>query len=73
MAAVPDFDQNETQEWLDALDAVIEREGPERAHQLIELLTDKARRSGASMPYRANTAYINTIPPHMEEIGRAHV
>ena len=29
MSAVPDFDQNETQEWLDALDAVIDREGPE--------------------------------------------
>ncbi len=67
MAAVPDFDQNETQEWLDALDAVIEREGPQRAHDLIELLTDKARRSGAHIPYSANTAYINTIPPHMEE------
>ncbi len=67
MSAVPDFDQNETQEWLDALDAVIDREGPERAHQLIGLLTDKARRSGASIPYSANTAYINTIPPHMEE------
>ncbi len=67
MAAVPDFDQSETLEWLEALDAVIEREGPERAHYLLELLTDKARRSGAYVPYSANTAYINTIPPQMEE------
>ena len=67
MAAVPEFDQDETQEWIDALDAVIAREGPDRAHYLLELLTDKARRSGAFVPYSANTAYINTIPPHMEE------
>ncbi|MGH8697866.1 MAG: pyruvate dehydrogenase (acetyl-transferring), homodimeric type, partial [Burkholderiales bacterium] len=73
MAAVPDFqaandpDTLETQEWIEALDAVIEREGPERAHYLLERLIDEARRSGAYIPYSANTAYINTIPPHLEE------
>ena len=67
MSALPDFDQSETQEWLEALDAVIEREGSERAHYLLELLIDKARRSGAFVPFSANTAYINTIPPHLEE------
>ncbi|TAK87344.1 MAG: pyruvate dehydrogenase (acetyl-transferring), homodimeric type [Betaproteobacteria bacterium] len=73
MAAVPQFpaandsDALETQEWLDALEAVLEREGPERAHFLLERLIDKARRSGAYIPFSANTAYINTIPPHMEE------
>ncbi|HSE47948.1 MAG TPA: pyruvate dehydrogenase (acetyl-transferring), homodimeric type [Terriglobales bacterium] len=73
MAAVPQFpaandpDALETQEWLDALEAVLEREGPERAHYLLERLIDKARRSGAYIPFSPNTAYINTIPPHMEE------
>src|SRR5262245_20888365 len=72
MAAVPDFnaandpDTLETQEWLEALETVLEREGPERAHYLLEQLIDKARRSGAHIPYNPNTAYINTIPPHME-------
>ena len=72
MAAVPDFnaandpDTLETQEWLEALEAVLEREGPERAHYLLEKLIDKARRSGAHIPYSPNTAYINTIPPQME-------
>jgi pyruvate dehydrogenase E1 component len=61
-----DIDPGETQEWLDALEAVIEAEGIERAHFLIESLVDKARRAGANLPYKANTAYINTIPPHME-------
>src|SRR5262247_1479392 len=73
MSAVPQFpaandpDALETQEWLDALEAVLEREGPERAHFLLERLIDKARRSGAHIPFSPNTAYINTIPTHMEE------
>jgi len=61
-----DPDPQETQEWLDALDAVIEAEGVERAHFLLERLIDQARRSGANLPYSANTAYVNTIPPHLE-------
>ena len=61
-----DLDSTETREWLDALEAVIEAEGPERAHYLIERLVDKARRSGINLPYKANTAYINTIPPHRQ-------
>ncbi len=67
MDRFPDPDPQETQEWLDALEAVLEREGPNRAHYLLERLIDKARRSGAYLPYSANTAYINTIPPAKEE------
>ncbi len=73
MSALPQFtaandpDAQETQEWLDALEAVLEHEGPERAHFLLERLVEKARRSGAYLPYTAQTAYINTIPPHLEE------
>ena len=62
MAALPDNDPDETNEWLEALDGVLEHEGPERAHYILEKLIDKARRSGAYLPYSANTAYINTIP-----------
>jgi len=62
-----DIDSQETQEWLDALDSVLDADGPERAHFLLEKLIDKARRSGAYLPYRANTAYVNTIPVNMEE------
>jgi pyruvate dehydrogenase E1 component len=57
-----DLDPQETREWLDALSAVLSIEGPDRAHFLIEQLIDTARRSGAYMPFSANTAYINTIP-----------
>jgi pyruvate dehydrogenase E1 component len=56
-----DLDPQETREWLDSIDSVLRAEGPERAHFLIERLIDRARRSGAYLPYRANTAYVNTV------------
>ncbi len=72
MSALPnqllpsDPDTQETQEWLEALEAVIEQEGPERAHYLIERLVELARRTGINLPYKATTAYINSIPPGKE-------
>ncbi|HJV80745.1 pyruvate dehydrogenase (acetyl-transferring), homodimeric type [Noviherbaspirillum sp.] len=65
--AANDPDVMETQEWLDALEAVIETEGPERAHYLMERMVDLARRRGAYIPFSANTAYVNTIPAHLGE------
>jgi len=62
-----DSDPQETREWLDALEAVLEREGPERAHFLLEALVEKARRTGAFLPFNPTTAYLNTIPPHLEQ------
>jgi len=61
MASLPDYDPQETQEWLDALESVLENEGAERAHFLLEQLIDKARLSGAGMPFSAVTPYCNTI------------
>ena len=60
-------DPIETQEWLDALAAVIENEGTERAHFLLEAMIDQARRSGSNLPYNATTAYVNTIPTHLQQ------
>jgi pyruvate dehydrogenase E1 component len=67
MEPFPDIDPQETQEWLDALEGVIQYEGTERAHYLLERLVEKARRAGAYLPYSATTAYINTIPASKEE------
>jgi pyruvate dehydrogenase E1 component len=64
--AANDPDVVETQEWLDALEAVIENEGPDRAHYLMERMVDLARRRGATIPFSSNTAYVNTIPAHLE-------
>ncbi len=57
-----DADPLETREWLDALEAVIDQEGPERAHYLIEKLIALGQRAGINLPYSANTDYVNTIP-----------
>ncbi|MBC7207813.1 MAG: pyruvate dehydrogenase (acetyl-transferring), homodimeric type, partial [Methyloversatilis sp.] len=68
MSALPnpllasDPDAVETQEWLDALEGVIEHAGEQRAHYLIERLTELSRRAGINIPYSATTAYVNTIP-----------
>ena len=62
VATVDDLDPQETREWLDSLDSVLATDGAQRAHYLIECLVERARRSGVYLPYRANTAYINTIP-----------
>ncbi len=61
-----DIDPLETREWVEALEAVIDADGPERAHFLLEALVDEARRRGAHIPFKATTAYLNTIPPHLE-------
>ncbi|MBV6413977.1 MAG: pyruvate dehydrogenase (acetyl-transferring), homodimeric type [Xanthomonadales bacterium PRO6] len=65
-ASKTDIDAVETQEWLDALEAVLERDGPERAHFLLNHLVEVSRRAGAQLPFDPTTEYINTIPPHLE-------
>ena len=62
MADLPDYDPQETQEWLDALDSVLDNAGPERAHYLISQLIGKARLAGTDLPFSATTPYLNTIP-----------
>ena len=62
-----DNDPQETQEWLDALESIIEVEGGEKAHHILEKLIDMARRSGVNLPYSSNTAYVNTIPVDQQQ------
>ena len=66
MLNLNDVNPEETQEWIDALEAVIEEEGGERAHFLVSQLIDNARRNGADIPHSGNTAYLNTIPVNQE-------
>ncbi len=61
-AAEPD--PRETDEWIEALDGVISAEGPQRAREIIEALTVRARTRGADIPITLTTPYINTIPVH---------
>ncbi|HEV8625210.1 MAG TPA: pyruvate dehydrogenase (acetyl-transferring), homodimeric type [Acidimicrobiia bacterium] len=62
-----DPDPIETQEWIEALDSVLDFEGAERAHFLLDELISEGRRRGAPMPYSPNTPYLNTIPPGRED------
>jgi pyruvate dehydrogenase E1 component len=62
-----DPDPQETGEWLESIDAVIDHDGPVRARQLLELTAEHARRSGAHVDFTGPTPYINTIPPEEEE------
>ena len=61
-----DIDPLETQDWLESLSAVVEKDGNQRAHFLIKELINKAYQKGANIPYTQNTPYINTIPPEAE-------
>ncbi|MCA9246973.1 MAG: pyruvate dehydrogenase (acetyl-transferring), homodimeric type [Planctomycetales bacterium] len=57
-----DVDPTETAEWLESLDYVLERKGPQRVSQLLSLLDEVAYRNGVELPFTATTPYINTIP-----------
>jgi len=56
-----DLNPQETTEWEDALDDVIDEAGPDRAAYLLERLSERARANGADLPIHLNTPYINTI------------
>lgn len=61
----PDLNAQETSEWLEALDQVVDEAGPDRATYLLKKLLDRASEFGVSTP-RVNTPYLNTIPAHEE-------
>src|SRR4051812_25977502 len=63
---LPDTDAGETQEWLDSLDAVIDRHGKTRARVLLSKLLERARESQGSFPATVSTPYVNTIPREAE-------
>jgi len=62
----PDPDPLETREWLDALDGVLEHEGPARAQQLLERIVEHAQMGGAHVELGVQTPYVNTIPPALQ-------
>ncbi len=61
-----DLDPTETREWMESLKAVLDADGPERAHHLLERMVELTRRAGGQLPFQPTTQYINTIPPHLE-------
>jgi pyruvate dehydrogenase E1 component len=63
---LPDVDPQETNEWLESLDAVIDVKGKPRAHYLLARLMERAREKGSFVPAMVTTDYINTIAPEQE-------
>ena len=61
-----DMDPAETQEWLDALDEIVEVDGDTRARYLMARLLEHAREHNFGVPGSVSTPYINTIPPNAE-------
>src|SRR5579884_734802 len=61
-----DIDSQETSEWLEALDAVVAHDGPDRARQLLTRVIERAQHQGTGPIASLNTPYINTIPPEQE-------
>ena len=57
-----DLDPQETQEWIEALDQVLDEAGPERARFLLEQLQSRASEGGAALASQLTTPYLNTIP-----------
>lgn len=64
---IEDKDPIETQEWLDALDAVVKHEGPDRAAYLLRRLSEQAVMRQTRLPMAITTPFRNTIPPTAEK------
>ncbi len=62
-----DIDPEETREWIQSLRAILERDGQERAHFIVEQLITDARLAGVNLPFRNTTDYVNTISIEDEE------
>jgi pyruvate dehydrogenase E1 component len=64
--APDDLNPQETAEWVEALEEIVDEAGPDRASYLIERLMERAANLGVQVPLRWNTPYVNTIPPEEE-------
>ena len=63
---LPDIDPEETGEWLDSFDAIVDSRGKGRARYLLMKLLERARALQVGFPATVSTPYVNTIPPDQE-------
>ena len=64
---INDVNNQEILEWLESLQAIIETDGIQKAHFLLEKLISYSRRNGIRMPYTPYTDYLNTIPIEQQQ------
>ncbi|EHI13798.1 pyruvate dehydrogenase (acetyl-transferring), homodimeric type [Mycolicibacterium thermoresistibile] len=65
-AYLPDIDPEETAEWLESFDQLVERSGPARARYLMLRMLERAREQRVAIPALTSTDYVNTIPTENE-------
>ncbi len=63
---LPDIDPDETTDWIDSFDSLVEERGRERARYIMLRLLERARETQVGVPALRSTDYINTIPPERE-------
>jgi pyruvate dehydrogenase E1 component len=63
---LPDIDPDETAEWVDSLDEMIDSRGRSRARYVMLKLLERAREQNVGVPALRSTDFINTIPPERE-------
>jgi pyruvate dehydrogenase E1 component len=63
---LPDTDPEETAEWVDSFDAVLDAHGRTRARFLLMKLLERARAQQVGFPATVSTPYVNTIPADQE-------
>jgi pyruvate dehydrogenase E1 component len=61
-----DIDTTETAEWLEAVDAVVAHDGPDRAREILTRVVERAQHKGTGPIASLNTPYVNTIPADRE-------
>lgn len=66
LSQVPDFDPEETGEWVESLDGLIDDRGGPRARYVLLSLLKRARERNVAVPTSLNTPYVNTIGVHEE-------
>ncbi len=66
LSQVPDIDPDETGEWVESLDGLIDDKGGPRARYVLMSLLRHARERNVAIPSSMNTPYVNTIAVHNE-------
>ncbi|WP_244247073.1 pyruvate dehydrogenase (acetyl-transferring), homodimeric type [Nocardioides euryhalodurans] len=63
---LPDIDPDETADWLDSFDGMVDERGRDRARYVMLRLLERAREKQVGVPALRSTDYINSIPPERE-------
>src|SRR3954465_7238210 len=66
LSQIPDIDPDETADWLESLDGLLDEKGKNRARFIMLKLLERARAAAVGLPALRSSDYINTIPPEAE-------